>query len=274
VDARAWDSQAGPPSAEALRGVDVVVNLAGEPVSKGRWSAEKKRRIRDSRVIGTRNLVTGLAGLEQKPRVLISASAVGYYGDCGDEELDESSPAGEDFLAQVCADWETEAKAAAELGIRVVCVRIGIVLAPDGGALAQMLTPFKLGVGGRLGSGKQWMPWIHIDDLVGIVLHAIGTEQLHGPVNAVSPNPVTNSEFTRTMGRVLHRPTFIPMPKTALRIAMGRMSEILTASQRALPRVAEGSGYVFDYPNLEGALEATLTRTPEKAQADHVRHAS
>jgi uncharacterized protein (TIGR01777 family) len=253
-----WDPASEPAPSEALQGIEAVFNLAGEPVAEGRWTQDKKRRIRDSRIIGTRNLVEGLRELDRKPEVLVSASAVGYYGDRGDEELDEATPAGHGFLAEVCSEWEREALEAEALGIRVVCVRIGIVLAPGGGALARMLTPFRMGAGGRLGSGKQWMPWIHVDDLVGVLLHASQTATVHGAINAVSPHPVTNAEFTRALGRAVHRPAFLPAPKTALRIAFGEMSEILMASQRVLPRVAERTGYAFKYTELDGALAAVM----------------
>jgi uncharacterized protein (TIGR01777 family) len=250
---------------EALQGIDVVFNLAGEPVAEGRWTQDKKRRIRDSRVIGTSKLVAGLRELDRKPTVLVSASAVGYYGDRDDQELDETSEVGRGFLAEVCAAWEREALAAEALGVRVVCVRIGIVLARSGGALARMLTPFKLGAGGRLGSGKQWMPWIHLDDVVGVLLHAARNEVVRGAMNAVSPQPVTNAEFTRALGRALHRPAFLSMPKAALRIAFGEMSEVVMASQRVLPRVAESTGYNFRHPGLEGALAAALARSHRTA---------
>ncbi|MBK8482416.1 MAG: TIGR01777 family protein [Proteobacteria bacterium] len=260
-----WDPAAEPAPLEALQGIEAVFNLAGEPVANDRWTAEKKRRIRESRIVGTRNLVAGLRHLDRKPEVLVSASAVGYYGDRGDERLDESAPAGEGFLAEVCAEWEREARAAEALGVRVVCVRIGIVLAAGGGALARMLGPFKLGLGGRLGSGKQWMPWIHIDDLIGVLLHASRRQDLRGVLNAVSPQPVTNADFTRALGRALHRPAFLSVPKAALRIALGELSEILMASQRALPHVAERSGYLFQHPALEGALAAVVAARRGKA---------
>ena len=253
-----WDPATEAAPLEALQGVEAIFNLAGESVAGGRWTEDQKRRIRDSRVVGTRNLVAGLRALDRKPEVLVSASAVGYYGDRGDEDLDESSPAGRGFLAEVCTEWEHEALAAEALGVRVVCVRIGIVLAPGGGALARMITPFKLGAGGRLGSGKQWMPWIHIDDAVGVLLHASRTAAVRGGMNAVSPHPVTNAEFTRALGHAVHRPAFLTVPKTALRIAFGEMSEILMASQRVLPRVAERAGYAFKHNELDGALAAVM----------------
>jgi uncharacterized protein (TIGR01777 family) len=258
VEAHTWAPESGPPPASAFQGVEVVFNLAGEPVAEGRWTDERKRRIRGSRVLGTRNLVAGLAGLTSRPRVLVSASAVGYYGDRGDQILDETSSPGHGFLADVCVEWEREALAAERLGIRVVCVRTGIVLARGGGALAKMLTPFRMGAGGKLGTGRQWMSWIHLDDEVGILLHAMKDARLHGPINAVGPRPVTNAEFTRALGHAMHRPAFLPMPKTALRLALGEMSEIVTASQRVLPREAERTGYTFKHPELAGALAAAL----------------
>jgi len=250
----AWHPEAGPPPAEALAGVDVVFHLAGEPIGDQRWNADKKRRIRNSRVLGTRNLVAGLACLDRPPRVLVSASAVGYYGDRGEECLDETSAPGQGFLADVCAEWEQEAMAAAGLGIRVVCMRTGVVLAAGGGALARMLPPFQRGLGGRLGSGTQWMPWIHIDDVAGLLLHASQSQAVQGPMNAVAPAPVTNAEFARALGAALRRPALVAMPRTALRLAFGQMTEMLMASQRVVPRVAQHSGYVFQHSGLDGAL--------------------
>jgi uncharacterized protein (TIGR01777 family) len=258
VEAQAWNPESGPPPLAALRHVDVVFNLAGEPVAGGRWTAERRRRIRDSRVLGTCHLVAAIAELERRPRVLVSASAVGYYGDRGDEELDEGSAVGRGFLARVCADWEREALAATRLGLRVVCLRTGIVLAPGGGALARMLKPFRMGLGGPLGSGRQWMPWVHIEDLVGLLLHAGRSDRLSGPMNGVGPRPSTNTEFARALGRALHRPAVLPVPRWLLRAAFGQMSEILTASQRVFPRVAQRSGYVFKHAELDCALAAAL----------------
>ncbi len=260
VEAHAWNPERGPAPAEAVRGVEAVFNLAGEPVFEGRWTDEKKRRIRDSRVVGTRNLVSALAAMENesRPKVLVSASAVGYYGDRGDEELNERSTVGDGFLAEVCVDWEREAMAAAQLGIRVVCVRIGIVLAPDGGALAAMLTPFRMGIGGRLGSGRQWMPWVHIKDLAGMMLHASRNDSIRGPMNAVAPHPVINVDFTSALAHAVHRPALLPMPRIALRLALGESSDILIASQRVFPRVAEQSGYGFEHPDLAGALDDVM----------------
>jgi hypothetical protein len=255
----AWRPELEATPQEAMEGADVVFNLAGEPVADGRWTDAKKGRIKGSRVVGTRNLIAGLSRLDRRPRVLVSASAVGYYGDRGDDELDEASPAGQGFLPRVCGEWEREATAAERLGIRVVCMRIGIVLAPGGGALARMVPPFKTGAGGRLGDGKQWMPWIHIDDVVGLLLHAGRSEDVRGAMNAVSPHPATNATFTRALGRALHRPALLPVPRTVLRIAFGEMSQILTSSQRVLPQVALRTGYVFKHPHLDAALAAVLS---------------
>ena len=267
VEAHLWEPESGPAPSDALRGTEVVFNLAGESVSEGRWTDEKKRRIRDSRVLGTRNLVAGLAALKSRPHVLVSASAVGYYGDRADEELDEHSAAGHGFLAEVCADWEREAMAASLLGIRVVCARIGIVLAPDGGALAKMLTPFRMGVGGRLGSGRQWMPWIHIKDVAGIMLHASRNDSIHGPMNAVAPHPVTNVDFTRALAHGFHRPAWLPVPRAALRLVFGELSNILIASQRVFPRVAEHSVYAFEHSDLRGALDDVMTSIARSSAA-------
>jgi uncharacterized protein (TIGR01777 family) len=267
VEAHAWNPEGGPAPPEAIRCVEVVFNLAGEPVFEGRWTDEKKRRIRDSRVVGTRNLVSTIAASESRPKVLVSASAVGYYGDRGDEELDETSTSGHDFLAEVCVDWEREAMVAEQLGVRVVCVRIGIVLAPGGGALATMLTPFRMGIGGRLGSGRQWMPWVHIKDLAGAMLHASRNDAIRGPMNGVAPRPVTNADFTRALANAVRRPALLPVPRIALRLALGEVSDILLASQRVFPKVAENSGYVFEHPDLAGALEDVMTSTAQSSTA-------
>ena len=209
VEAHRWDPLAGPPPAAALEGVEVVFNLAGDPVGEGRWTAEKKRRLMDSRVIGTENLIRGLESAGRRPPLLVSASAVGFYGSRGDEVLDESSAAGSGFLADICRRWEEASAGAKALGLRVVNPRIGIVLG-HGGALAKMLTLFRFGVGGRLGSGRQWMPWIHVDDVVGLLLHAVSHTEINGPMNATAPHPVTNTDFTRTLAAVLHRPAILP----------------------------------------------------------------
>jgi uncharacterized protein len=249
-----WDPQSGPLPQAALDGVDALVNLAGEPLDARRWSDQQKRLIRDSRVVTTRNLVEGLRSVGRKPAVLVSGSAVGFYGDRGDEQLEETSPAGHGFMSEVCEEWEREAARATELGVRVVQVRTGVVLSGEGGALQKMLAPFKLGLGGPLGSGKQWFPWIHIKDIVGIFRHAIVTSSLAGPVNGVAPEPVTNREFTRELGLALHRPAFLPVPEMALRVLMGEMSAVLFGSQRVLPKAPLASGYEFHYPLLASAL--------------------
>jgi uncharacterized protein (TIGR01777 family) len=257
----AWDPLGGSPPAAAFENVDTVIHLAGDPVADGRWTAAKKARIRDSRVSGTRNLVAGLRKLAAKPKVLVSASAVGIYGSRGDEELTESSPAASDFLASVCSDWEREALAARELGIRVVPLRIGIVLGERGGALGKMLTPFQLGMGSPLGSGQQYMPWVHIDDLVELILFAAREPAVSGPINGVAPHPVTNRQFTKTLGRVLRRPTFLPaVPPFAIKLLMGDFAEVLLASQRVIPRAATAAGFTFKFPELEPALRDVLQR--------------
>jgi len=226
---RLWAPEGGPAPVEALRGAEVVFNLMGEPAADGRWTAEKKRRIRDSRVVGTRNLVAGLAALDKRPRVLVSASAVGYYGDRGDELLDERSPPGQGFLADVCIDWSAKRWPPSGSVCASWCVRIGLVMSTAGGALAKMLPPFRLGAGGRLGSGRQWMPWIHIDDLVGILLHAARSEALRGPINGVAPAPVTNAAFTLALASAVRRPAVLPMPAFVLNVAFGEMSGMLMA---------------------------------------------
>lgn len=259
AEAHYWEPLAGRPPADAFAGVEAVFHLAGESVAQGRWNTDKKRLIRDSRVIGTKNLVEAFAALEQRPRVLVSASAIGFYGSRGDELLDESSSPGNDFLAGVCRPWEDAATQAERLGVRAVCARLGIVLG-DGGALAKMLLPFKLGLGGRLGSGQQWMSWVHVDDVVGILLHAAEHEALRGPINTVSPMPVTNREFTRTLAGVLHRPAVFPVPAVALKLAVGGFAEVLLGSQRVMPRAAQNSNYTFRYESLAEALAAAIAR--------------
>ena len=256
-----WDPSEGFIQREALEGHDGAVHLAGEPVGEGKWTDEKKRRIRESREKGTRLLAETLASLERKPRVLVSASAVGCYGDRGDELLTEESAPGNDFLSQVCREWEAATLPAAEAGVRVVNIRIGIVLSGEGGALKKMLTPFKLGAGGRLGSGRQYMSWIALDDVLGVIKHALADERLRGPVNTVAPAPVRNAEFTKALGRVLGRPTVLPMPAFAVRLAFGEMGEaLLLAGQRVVPKRLEETGYRFAYPDLEGALRHALKK--------------
>lgn len=256
-----WDPEGDELDVAALAGVDAVVHLAGESIAAGRWTDERKRRIRDSRVRGTGLLARRLAESPRPPKVLVCASAIGFYGDRPGEELDEFSASGEGFLAEVCREWEAACQPARDAGIRVVNIRIGVVLSPAGGALAKMLTPFKLGGGGPIGNGRQVWSWISIDDLVGSLHHALVNEDLVGPVNAVAPAPVTNAEFTRTLGRVLRRPAVVPLPKFAARLALGEMAdELLLASARVRPRQLEESGYRFDHPELEGALRHLLGR--------------
>lgn len=250
-----WDPLVPIPPA-AVCGFDAVIHLAGESIV-GRWTAAKKKAIRESRMLGTRSVATALAQAETKPRVFVCASAIGFYGSRGDEILDEGSPAGQGFLPEVCREWEHASRIASDAGIRTVNIRIGLVLSGRGGALAKMLTPFKLGLGGRLGSGRQWWSWIHVGDIVGAIHHSIETESLSGPVNLVAPNPVLNSEFTRILATVLRRPAFFPVPEPALHIAFGRMAaeELLLSSQRVKPGKLEASGYAFRFPALRGALE-------------------
>jgi uncharacterized protein (TIGR01777 family) len=237
---------------------DVVIHLAGEPVAQ-RWTAEAKRRIRESRVAGTRNLVEALAALPRRPEALICASAIGYYGSRGDEILTESSAPGSGFLPEVCVAWEREAQAAEAFGMRVVRVRTGIVLDAHGGALVRMLPPFRMGVGGRLGSGQQWMSWIHLEDLAALFQFAVESH-VRGPLNAVAPHAVTNSDFTRELARALRRPAMFPVPEFALRLLFGEMAEVLLASQRVAPAAAEAAGFRFRFPQLAQALEGLLGR--------------
>jgi hypothetical protein len=247
-----WNPQAD------LEGVDAVVHLAGESIT-GWWTEEKKHRIRESRSLGTQMLCERLAALRQPPQVLVSASAVGYYGDRGEERLDELSSSGDDFLASVCRVWEGATDVAAAAGIRIVHVRFGIVLSGKGGALKKMLLPFRLGLGGILGTGRQYWSWVDIDDAVGIIEHAIFTEELRGPVNAVAPNPVTNKEFTATLGKVLNRPTVIPLPAFAARLLFGEMADLLLlASTRVESRCLRETRYRYRYPLLGDSLRHVL----------------
>ncbi len=258
IPAFSWNPNSETPPVEAFAGVDAVIHLAGESVGEGRWSARKKARILESRQAGTRHLVDSLEKLETKPSVLVSASAVGYYGDRADDLLDESAEPGEGFLAEVCKTWEAEASRARDLGIRVITVRIGIVLGSGGGALKKMLLPFKLGLGGRLGHGKQWMPWIHLQDLVSILAMAAQHPSLDGPINATAPNPVTNRDFTKSLGKALHRPTIFPVPGPMLRLALGEFGGILLHSQRVIPTALEAIEHTFHFPELDPALENIL----------------
>jgi uncharacterized protein len=256
-----WNPHSGRIELAGLEGVDAMVHLAGASIAEGRWTSARKQLIRESRVDATRNLVNGLLELKRPPKVLVSASAVGYYGDRGDEPLTEASSPGNDFLAQVARDWEAEAQRAAQNGIRAVQLRFGVILAARGGALPRMLLPFKMGVGGRLGSGKQWMPWLTLQEAVGIVKHALKSVELGGPVNAVSPNPVRNSEFTKILGRVLRRPTLFPAPGFALKLVLGEMADaLLLSSQRAIPARLQELNYHFVNAELEGALRSVLRK--------------
>jgi uncharacterized protein (TIGR01777 family) len=244
-----------PAPAEALRGRDAVVNLLGENIDQ-RWSDEAKAEIRDSRVLGTRNLVAGLQALPEaeRPRVLVSQSGVGYYGARGDEEVTEEEPPGDDFLARVCAEWEAEALAAAQHGVRVVVMRTGVVLSPSGGALGRMLPFFKAGLGGPIAGGRQYMPWIHEDDVVGGVVFALDTAALNGAVNLTGPDPVTNKQFSRTLGRVLRRPAFAPVPAPMMKLMYGERAVFVITGQRAVPAKLRQAGYPFEHAELEEAL--------------------
>jgi len=240
---------------------DAVIHLAGESVV-GRWTATKKARIRVSRVLGTRTLAEAIARMEPQPRVLVTASAIGFYGDRGDEVLNEKSAPGTGFLAEVSREWEAASEPVERAGVRVVRIRIGVVLSRHGGALGRMLLPFRLGLGGRLGSGKQWMSWIHVDDIVGAVQHVLRNETVGGPVNLVAPNPVTNAVFTKALGNALSRPTILPAPAFALRLALGGMAdEALLASQRVLPERLLAGGYEFRFRELGEALENLLAKS-------------
>jgi len=259
-----WDPVKGEVDAAGLEGLDAVVHLAGENVGSGRWTVARKAAIRDSRVKGTRLLCEALAGLSRPPKTLLCASAVGYYGDRGEDMLTEESPAGIGFLPDVCREWEAASEPAARKGIRVVTLRIGVVLTPKGGAMSRMLPPFRAGLGGVLGSGRQYVSWVALDDLPRIILHALQCGDLNGPVNAVAPVPVTNRELTEALGKVLSRPTLFPVPAFALRLAVGEMADaLLLASARVVPRRLEETGYNFRYPELGGALRHLLAKGKE-----------
>lgn len=257
VEAHAWDLMSQPAPTEALAGRDALVHLAGENVAQ-RWTARSKQAIHASRETGTRNLVAGLRLAEPRPRTLVSSSAVGYYGKHGDERVDESSPPGDDFLAGVCAAWEREAGAASELGLRVVHVRTGVVLDKDGGALKKMLPAFRLGAGGPVAGGRQYMPWIHADDVVAIYVAALDNASYSGPLNACAPEPVTNRDFSRALGRALHRPAIAPVPGFALQLLYGDMAEIVTTGQRAVPARLLALGHAFRHQDLDEALADAL----------------
>lgn len=247
----AWDPLAGPPPAAALAGVDGVVNLAGEPVASGRWTKAKKERIRESRVLGTRHLVAGMLAADPRPKVLVNASAIGYYGDRKQSWVYEESPPGNDFLAEVCEAWEAEAKTARP--VRTAIVRFGIVLGKGGGAYPAMSKPFRLFAGGTIGQGYAWMSWIHVADVVGLLLHCLDKD-VAGVFNATAPNPVSNGEFSHTLAEVLHRPCFAMVPALALRLIKGEFAKVITASTRVKPLRTEASGYAFRFPRLREAL--------------------
>ncbi|HEY6891523.1 MAG TPA: TIGR01777 family oxidoreductase [Solirubrobacter sp.] len=247
----------GPPDPAQLAGRDAIVHLAGENVAQ-RWTDDARKAIRESRERGTRELVEAIARADPRPRALISSSAVGYYGPHGDERLDEDTPPGRDFLAEVCVVWEREADKAAELGLRVVKVRTGVVLDKDGGALSKMLLPFKLGGGGPVAGGRQYMPWIHVDDVVGIYLRAIDDPAWRGAVNATAPEPVTNKTFSKALGHALHRPAVAPIPGAAIRLLYGDMAEIVTKGQRVVPKRTLELGYTYQHPALDEALSAAV----------------
>ena len=254
-----WQPLTELPPPAAVEGVEAVIHLAGENVA-GRWTAERKRQIRDSRVLGTRNLVAGLRQNGSAPSVFISGSAVGFYGDRGDTTLTEHASPGHGYLVDVCRDWENEARQAEALGTRVVLLRTGVVLSPDGGALQTMLPAFQFGVAGKLSNGRQWFPWIHLADIVGLILHALNTLEVRGPLNGAAPNPVTNEEFTKELAAVLNRPALLPVPKFALDLLFGEMAAVMLASQRVIPEAALQSGYRFQFPWLRQALKDLLRR--------------
>jgi len=253
IEAYGWDYRSGPPPREAFDGVEAVIHLSGDSVGEGRWNERKKKVIRDSRVESTRQLVSTMSGLDRKPEVFVCASAIGFYGSRGEEVLDEDAPPGDGFLCQVSAEWEREAARAEEIGVRAVSVRTGLVLG-NGGALDKMLPIFKLGLGGRLGNGKQWVSWIHIDDLVGLFLHAVHTKSVRGPMNGVAPNPVRNSAFTKSLAAALHRPAIFPAPAFGLRLGIGEFADVLLGSQRVTPAAALRTGYGYKFADIDAAL--------------------
>ncbi len=257
-----WDPVSGDFDAAAAEGADAVVHLAGASIGERRWNDARKRLIRSSRIEATRHLASALSKLTRPPWVFLCASAMGYYGDRSDEELTEQSAPGNDFLAVLARDWEAEAARAGQFGARTAMLRFGLILSLWGGALPRMLTPFRLGLGGRLGSGKQWMSWLTLSEAVGMIRYALASSQVRGPLNAVTPNPVRNAEFTRTLGRVLHRPTLFPVPTIALRLALGEMAQaLLLSSQRVVPGKLQEWGYSYEHAELEAALSVVLSRT-------------
>jgi uncharacterized protein (TIGR01777 family) len=260
LDSRAaffpWNIAEGP-RLDCMGQLDAVIHLTGEPIAQ-RWNAEVKRRLYSSRVESTRNLVSAIGKLRVKPSILISGSGAGYYGERGDEVLTEDSGPGKGFISDLCINWEKEALRATEFGVRVVPIRISIVLGPGGGALEQMAAPFRFGLGGKLGNGRQWMPWIDIHDLARLMIHAANETSLRGPVNGCSPNPVTNAEFTRDLASTLHRPALFTVPKFALTVAMGEVATHILESMRVIPKAAQQSGFQFDFPTLREALASSL----------------
>jgi uncharacterized protein len=262
VEGIAWDPDAGVLDRASLEGIGGVVHLAGAGIGDARWTDDRKRLVLESRTKPTRLLAEAVAALQQRPKVFVSGSAVGYYGNRGDEELTEASAPGDDFLAEVCTKWEAAAQPAADAGVRVVPIRTGVVLARHGGVLKRLLTPFRLGIGGRTGSGKQWMSWISLEDQVAAMLHALETESLSGPVNLTAPNPATNADFTKALGAVLHRPTRLPTPIAPLKAVYGAelVQHLLLEGQRVLPARLEASGFRFSTPTLDAALRSVLDR--------------
>lgn len=257
-----WNPDQGILDARYLEGVEAIVHLAGENIAARRWSPTQKERILQSRVRGTTLLARTLAEMSRPPRVLVSASAIGFYGDRGETPLTESSAPGQGFLAEVCREWEASTRPAADAGVRVVCLRLGVVLSSRGGALAKMLTPFRLGLGGRIGHGRQWMSWIALDDVVGVIHHALNDTMVRGPVNAVAPNPVTNREFTRALGQALRRPTVLPMPAFAARLVFGEMAdELLLTSARVQPAVLASREFKFQFNDIDDALAHVLSES-------------
>lgn len=259
-----WDPVSGKVDSSKLEGMDAVVNLAGENVASGRWTPQKKKKIWDSRVLGTKNLIRAFQALKTPPKLLINASAIGYYGETGDQPADEKTSRGSHFLSSVTADWEDAANEAKKLDMRLVKLRIGVVLATEGGALKKMLVPFRLGLGGQVSHGRQYMSWIALQDLVSIILFSLENKEVEGAVNAVAPNPVTNKEFTKTLGKVLCRPTIFPLPAIIARFIMGEMAdELLLVSSRIAPKALKKYGYTFKHPHLKEALESILNETGE-----------
>ena len=253
-----WDPVAQELALPRDRPFESVINLMGEPIAEGRWTSDKKARIRDSRVVGTKRLVDALIASDQRPRVMVSASAVGIYGDAGEAIVTEDHPHGQGFLTEVCQEWETESMRLQSHGVRVVCLRIGIVLGAGGGALKKLTPLFRLGLGGPLGNGKQWMAWIHLNDLVAMILWALNNDSVSGPVNATAPNPIRNSEFTKALAKRVARPAFLPAPRSAMRLAFGEFADSLFYSQRVIPAIALANGFQFQFSDIESAIKEEI----------------